>query len=230
MHGYRSRLTPFRAVFAFVSLVLFSDPCTAQEDDVTTTARAVTTPIRLGETPAEQRIREVLNEPTTLDVRETPLRDVLAYIEKQYHLEIELDRFALEESQITLDTPVTKEFINVSLQYALSSILDELDLEFAIESDVILVSAYDSEEPLFWVVYPVGDLLSPPKNGKLRHDELKQVLVAIVDPSSWDDVGGPAQLLGFRNLLIIQQTDDAHHDIESLFKALRSVGETVMQR
>lgn len=229
---HRHRLIPTRvyAIFASTSLVLASGFCVAQEDGVPEAALETTTPIRLGETAAEKRIREVLGELTSLDFRDTPLRDVIAFVENQHQVEIELDRLALEDSQYSFDTPVTKELKNVSLRYALGAILDDLNLDFSIDSEVILVTSYETEEPLFWVVYCVRDLLPAPKEGTYFYDELERIIVATVDPSSWEDVGGPAQILGFRNLILIQQTDDAHDEIESLFAVLRSVAETVTEK
>jgi hypothetical protein len=57
-------------------------------------------------------------------------------------------------------------------------------------------------------------------------DDLIEAITAIIDPASWDDVGGPGSLTFFGGLLLVNQTSENHEKIDELLETIRSEGTT----
>ena len=200
--------------------VLADDPfeVSAQEPE----AAYDTTPIRVGASTAEERIREKLLEPTTLEFSDAPLKDVLAYIEESHQLAIEIDARALDDIGVDIGSPVTRSLENIALHSALDLILSDLDLTYVIDSEVLMITNIEeAETTLHLVIYPVTDLLPHPKHGPITHDALMEVIVTSVDPTTWDEVGGPGSIVGFLDSIIVSQSDEVHEHIHDLLKGLR---------
>ena len=112
--------------------------------------------------PAEKKINEALKSPTQLEFVDTPLTDVIDYLKDYHNIEIQLDRHAMEEASIALDTPVKKNLKGISLKSALRLMLSELGLTYIIQDEVLLITTKEAaEQKLTTKVYPVADLVLP---------------------------------------------------------------------
>lgn len=197
-------------------------PTAAQEATPSEQPAYSTTPIRLGETPAEQELREKLLADTSLDFVEAPLKNVLKHIEAKHDIQVKVDRQSLDDLGITLDVPISIQAQGIPLRHALELTLEDVGLDYAISAGKLLITAEESEEPSYWVMYPVGDLSPSTDTGDFPHAELIEVLMRVVHALSWDEVGGSGEIVPFRDLLIIHQTETIHNEINDLFAALRS--------
>jgi PDZ domain len=54
-----------------------------------------------------------------------------------------------------------------------------------------------------------------------RADDLIELVTSIVQPDSWDDVGGPGAIDAYSGLVVVAQTDEVHKKVERLFDMLR---------
>jgi hypothetical protein len=80
---------------------------------------------------AEKKIEEALKSPTRLDFDELPLQEVLTYLKDLHHIEIQVDRKALDEVGLDPSTvPITKHLEGISLHSALKLMLRDLDLTY----------------------------------------------------------------------------------------------------
>jgi hypothetical protein len=112
--------------------------------------------------PAEQKIFEELEKDTTLEYIETPLSDVIDYLEDLHGIQIELDTPALDAVGIGSDTPITRNLKGISLRSALRLMLSDLDLTYMVSDEVLQITTTDrAAENLITKVYPVGDLVLP---------------------------------------------------------------------
>ena len=112
--------------------------------------------------PAEQKIVKELDEPTDIEFIDTPLEDVLAFLEDYHEIEIELNRRALDDFGIDSGAPITRTLQGVSLRSALKLILEDMDLTYVIDNEVLLITTVeDAEQRLVTKVYPVADLVVP---------------------------------------------------------------------
>jgi hypothetical protein len=111
---------------------------------------------------AEQRILDELNKPTTMDVVEMPLRDVMRFLADSHGIPIVLSAKKLEEASISLETPVTKSLHGITLRSALRLILKDLELSYLVQDEVVQITTpEDAAVQLTHKVYPVGDLVVP---------------------------------------------------------------------
>jgi tetratricopeptide (TPR) repeat protein len=112
--------------------------------------------------PAERRIESALRSPTQLEFIDTPLRDVIEYLKDYHQIEIQIDQRALDDVAITTDTPVTRNLKGISLKSALRLLLRELDLQYIIQDEVLLITTPEVADTLLITkVYPVADLVLP---------------------------------------------------------------------
>ncbi len=115
--------------------------------------------------PTELKIRGELDKPTQMEFIETPLQDVVDFLKDYHHIEIQLDRKALDDAAIGSDTPVTRNIHGVSLKSALRLMLGEMGLTYVIDNEVLLITTREvADQKLATKVYPVADLVLPIPN------------------------------------------------------------------
>jgi hypothetical protein len=101
------------------------------------------------------KIAEAMKQTTVIEFTETPLKDVVDYLKDVHHIEIQLDPkvFAQVYAQPKPpmrdpEMPVTLDHKTVSLQSALRIILRELDLDYALCDEVILITTHEEARAL----------------------------------------------------------------------------------
>ena len=172
--------------------------------------------------------------PTQIDFIETPLQDVIDFFKDYHGIEIQIDTKALNDCGIDATTPVTKNLKGVSLRSALKLMLRELNLTYVIQDGVLLITRpEEAETRLTTVVYPVGDLVSArdPTTGEIwsggqaDYDSLIDLITSTVQPTTWDDVGGPGSISPFpeTSCIVLSQTQDVHEQVDALLATLRRV-------
>lgn len=186
----------------------------------------------IGTEEIDEAIVRALAAPAEFDVSETPLGDVLTQLGERYGVPIQIDHRALEEESIGLDTPITRRIRGVPLNSLLHSLLDESDLTFLIfHGEVVLITAKVECESISYVkVYPVFDLVcraageSDDGTG-LDYQALIDGLTTCVAPTTWDDVGGPGEIVVFApaGAIVISQTMSVHDEIAQYLNTLREV-------
>jgi len=111
---------------------------------------------------ADKRIKSALQEDTVLDFDETPLEQVMSYLEDLHKIPIRIRQRALEGLGLTIDTPVTFHVRGMQLHRVLNQMLGDLELNYIIEDGfLIITSREDAEESMARRVYPVADLVVP---------------------------------------------------------------------
>ncbi|NQV28820.1 MAG: VWA domain-containing protein, partial [Rhodopirellula sp.] len=111
-------------------------------------------------TTAERRISAALDDQTNLNFAETPLTDVVTYLQRLHEIPIILDTVAIEEAGLLVDEPVNLILAGVTLQSALKIMLSEFELTYVIEDEVMKITTIEvANEKLSTRVYPVGDLV-----------------------------------------------------------------------
>lgn len=88
----------------------------------------------------EAKIREALDKPSRMEFIETPLEQVIAYVQDQYEIPIRLDTRALDEIGIGTDSPLTCNLEGISLRSGLNQLLRDLDLDITIMDELLLVT------------------------------------------------------------------------------------------
>jgi len=185
---------------------------------------------------AEERIRQALAKPISVDFVETPLETVAAFVQDQCGIPVLLDFRALEDAGIEPDDPVSLQVSEISLRAVLGLLLRQLDLTYIVRHEVLLVTtpeeAEDVETPR---VYPVGEIVGVPIGlGEVDYDfdSLVELITSIVRPSSWSGSGpSPLGEADFANVkaLVFAQSYDVHEDVAVLLAALRHVAKETVE-
>lgn len=171
-----------------------------------------------------RRIFEALEQPVQLSAGRRPLAEVLAILEKDCKVPIQLNRKALDELHIAPDAPVNAEIRGVPLRSALHLLLHDLRLTYTIKTEALMVtSPEDADRNLLTVIYPVDDVVTIPDQSALDFDSLIELITSTVKPTTWDAVGGSGSIAPFEkgNLLVVSQTLPVHEEIGQLLKSLR---------
>jgi len=182
----------------------------------------------------ERKIEETLTKRGSVDFVESPLRDVVAELSRQFQIPIVLAVKKMEEASVSPDAPVTKQVEDLSLESILSLILRDLELEYSIRDEVLLITTpEDNESNLDTRTYPVLDLVTSRKARSSffvggDYDSLIELITATIKPDSWDDVGGPGAIDALDNAgsLVISQTQMVHRQVERLLTSLRAAKRT----
>lgn len=133
----------------------------AQQDGMTQAGQPSRPSIAERADHAERRdeIEELLAESVTIDFLETPLSEIVAVLEEEHGIEIEIDARSLDEIGLSTDTPITKRLSGISLRSALKLMLRDLGLTYLIEDEVLQITTPDTAETrLITKVYPIKDL------------------------------------------------------------------------
>jgi hypothetical protein len=170
------------------------------------------------------RIEAALATKTKFDYLDTPLKDVIDEIALRHDIPIIISTRALEDFGIGTDTPITINLNGVSLRSALRLMLNELDLTYLIENEVLQITTpEEAEAKLHSRFYSVSTLLPSTRDG----DYLVKLITGHVAPDSWDEVGGPGAITFVDHLetLTVTQTEDVLRQIDTLLAAMAKLAE-----
>ena len=195
--------------------------------------------------PAKARLEKKFAEETQFEFIETPLADVAAFISDKHEIPVLVDTHALGNAGLSGETPVSKKVKGVTLRSALRLLLRDLDLTYVIRDEVVWITVPESvEQHVVNVLFPVADLIvSRDDAGAVlipvpdlivdrddvnvvdeQFENLIHVITSTVQPSTWDEVGGPGSLTIFapRGLLVVSNTPDVQKEVSELLKKLRA--------
>jgi hypothetical protein len=128
-------------------------------------------------TVAEERIQQALADDTRLEFIETPLTDVVTFLKELHDIPIEIERKALDAVGVGSDVWVTRNLKGISLASALRLMLNDLDLTYVIEDEVLLITTRERAEASAQVrVYNVAPLLQDGLTAEELADALRDVL------------------------------------------------------
>lgn len=179
---------------------------------------------KYGQKAEDKALLETLSAPITVDFKGSRLQDVMDHMSKQMKRTIFLDKNALEEGQITYDTPITFSTKSpVTTRVALRKVLSDLNLTYVVRDGVIHVTNTARAKDLMVTrVYDIGALVmgnTIAQPGVAVDPQLAQNVQAIiemivqsVDPSSWVGRGGTG-MIGYNiptHSLIIRQSAEVH--------------------
>jgi RNA polymerase sigma factor (sigma-70 family) len=189
--------------------------------------------------PAEKRILDALEQPTVMEFIDTPLADVVDTLKDYHAIEIQFDQKALDDVGIPSDTPITRALRGISLRSALRLMLRDLDLDFIVVDEVLLIT---TQEVADWTmethVYGLhGDL------AEFDAMLLADVIEKTIRPDTWRAGAAPEESNGsdetssapsaeapraaqraaveaLPGCLVITQSQRAHEEIADLLQQL----------
>jgi hypothetical protein len=208
------------AVMLTATLSLFAVHSQASADD---SARE-----KQSDTPAvgtAAYVQKALGKPVDLKLMDASLEAVVKELGKQVSLTIHIDDRALEEVGMDAsDLKISKALNGLSLRSVLRNVLRELDLTYMYYEGVLMITTPEmAEGNLVTTIYEVVDLIGTDESRpeEFDYDTLIELITTTVHPESWDEVGGPGSISGYRGALVLSQTVEVHEDIAQLLAAAR---------
>jgi hypothetical protein len=186
----------------------------------------------LGQREGSAAIRHALDQPFTAEFKDVSLEEVVELVAEKTGIPIVIDVHALEDFGIDMSIPITAKFTETPLHFALTRLLNSLELTYIIRDEVLFITTPEqAEESLLIGLYPVRDLVEigddssiEPLGARCDFDSLSNVIQSIVYPDTWDAVGGPGDIATLLPVptLVISQTQDVHEQISELLVQLRA--------
>jgi hypothetical protein len=175
-------------------------------------------------TEREKAILEALKKPVTVDYNMDTFQSVIDHLSKQMGQNILTSKQALDEANVTYDSPITLRFSKpVTARTALKRVLADLGLTYVIRNENIEVTTIArAREMLTTRTYYLGDLMgvaSPLLPAIVNQFQALEAVASIVssvqaiDPESWESRGGPGSIFfdPVRMSLVIKQTAEMHY-------------------
>jgi hypothetical protein len=174
---------------------------------------------------AISKIERALSTPLSrsgLDFADTPLEEVINFLQDQYEIPMQIDSAALDEHGISVDEPVTISLRNVSLRSALRLMLKQLQLTAVVDNEVLVITtSEDADTRIKVCVYDVRDLIDG--QAQIALSELTDVITSCVSPESWAESRRGSIRSYPPNLLVIAQPQRVHEQIQGLLKRMRQM-------
>ena len=117
-------------------------------------------------TVQEQKLKQQLSTPVSVQYRNRPLGEVINDLSKVTGMPIVMNQRAMEAVRVQPDMPVTLEVPNqIELKSALNLILQPLDLGYEIRDEVLQITSAEAKRAnVVTRVYKVADLVTPIPN------------------------------------------------------------------
>ncbi len=164
---------------------------------------------------AERAIERALLETTALSFVETPLNDVVSYLENEHLIPIVIDIKAIEEIALSPDTPVTAHISGIKLRSAINHVLRDIGLTHIINNEMLLITTPEvAEQAVETRVYALDD------DSTVDISQLAEMIPKVIAPDSWDEVGGEGTVVAHGEGLVILQTQEVHDQISDLLDQL----------
>ncbi|MGH7140421.1 MAG: hypothetical protein ACREHD_32200, partial [Pirellulales bacterium] len=104
-------------------------------------------------------VEKALDQKVMLRLRETPLRDFVETVRREYRLAVDIDPEALQDANVTADVPITRDLRGLSLRAAMRLVLSDFGLAYAARGETITITSPLCDPTLDCKVYPVFDLV-----------------------------------------------------------------------
>jgi hypothetical protein len=171
-----------------------------------------------------ERIEAALAKSTSVDFHELPLEDAVRELQATHDIPILIEGIALEELGLAPDLPVTLSLANVSVSSALNMILDDVDLTYTIDNEMLCITTteYDEKKHQLLRVYWSS------QSGLQADEGSSELIQTMVEPESWTALGGKGDIsiLGAKDDehsgLAIRATYRTHRKIEQFLESIRS--------
>ncbi len=180
----------------------------------------------------KEAILAALKQPTQMEFSDESFENIIDYLKDKHHIEIQLDRKALEEVGFATDKPLTINLKGVTLRSALQLLLRGEGLTYTIRDEVLLITTPDEDQnALTTELYEVADLVAcKDEKGRPWDDyrTLVDLITSHIQPTTWDAVGGPGAItgatFGSAKVVVVTQTFQNHEQIEDLLARIRAIG------
>jgi type II secretory pathway component GspD/PulD (secretin) len=177
--------------------------------------------------PLEMRLKKRI----AIDFENTPLAEVIETLRKSADIDIVIDESALDEADISRETPVSMTFEHIKVKSALKLILHQIRFDYMIRGESVVITTRDDPElagSFVSLAYPVADLMGTPwsdvpSDGPTTEAKVIDLIKRVIDPSSWKLAGGQGTIRYSERTLsiVVYQSRERQEQIQELLVSLR---------
>ena len=170
--------------------------------------------------PEHIAIREKLEQPVSVEFRDTPLEDAVAAFAKKSGVDIRLDRPTLRNLRIREREPVSLTLNDCKAKTVLHAMLMDLNLAWHLSDRVVWVTSHEeAESSEKTAVYDVRDLC----RNEGESDALGDAVTSQAAPETWDDVGGSGSVqFAQPGTMVVYQTEPVLFEVLDLLETYRT--------
>lgn len=182
------------------------------------------------ELPKDLVFRRALDKRIDVDFEERPLDKCIADIAEQIGFQAYIDRPALTDEGVAVDTPITMHLEDISARAALQLLLESMVLDYWFREGVLVITVPERvKRELATRAYDVTDLVVVSTAGKPAEADFAPLIELIrssFDAFGWERAKPPRGIEGFSangvNSLVIRQSLHNHDYIRALLDELKS--------
>lgn len=173
------------------------------------------------------RFQQLLDAPAPVVDVDQALTKFVAELQSKTGLPWRVDRKALEDAGIEATCRLKGKFTQISLRSLLNLLLKDHDLVWrVIDESIVITTSEKANAHLETRVYLVGDIVKMKFDDGTFNDEFDELINVIrmnLEPTTWDQVGGPGSMRGYQKThsLVVSQTAPVHNQIALLLNAIR---------
>ena len=176
----------------------------------------------------DAEITEALTRTVDCEFVDTPLKDAIDFVAEHLGYPVFIDEQSLAEVGLGVDETVNLSVKNFQLEHLLTQMLSQLGItHMVIDGNVKITTLEGAESNLQTCIYPVGDLFP---SSPASHDAVMALLTSVVEPDSWEDVGGAGTIDSLNSSLVISQNYHVHQQLEHLLDVLRELRDDTSSR
>jgi hypothetical protein len=215
----------------------------ASEKPTTPSAQEQKPPDNAGSTPVKrnaemllsarpnEKIRQALEKPITLDLKNIPLEKIAKIIESRAGISIGVDEKACIDGGIDPTSPVDIQLSGMKLSEALDGWLSEMKLSWTVRDNMLLITSQDAVSSYLETrIFDVSDLPAYRRADGKTIPDYEQLIIAVtksIEPETWDEVGGPGSITeydaGGIQALVVSQTWAVQEKILVLLEGVRKL-------
>lgn len=153
-----------------------------------------------------------------LEFHDKPLITFIDFVADFTALPVSLNVDAIRVSRIPLDTNLSCDQQQVTLDGVLQTVLEPVGLEYSVaEGSLVIAPQRDVEQEVEQVAYDVSDLADNDE----QMQALAQLVLKLIVPAAWSDAGGDGTLVVDDQSLGIEQTAAGHFHVARFLDRLR---------
>jgi hypothetical protein len=179
-------------------------------------------------TAKERAILQALDSMVSVNFKEARLEAVIDFLQNHTRQPIVLDKLALQEADVTYESPVTVQLNNVTVRTVLRKILRDLGLTYVIKEQTIHVTtAVKARDMMVVRTYYIGDVITNPTFGNFgfgfppgfnqlqalqNAQQITELIQNAIDPDSWQTRNGPGTIVFHPATmsLVVRQSAEVH--------------------
>ena len=157
------------------------------------------------QSPKDIPITIAMSKKIHLILVDIPLDKVCLAISKTHGIEIRINERALDDVGLSTDTPINFSCASaIRLDTALQVILNELDLTYRLDHGTLVISTPEDVESNCYVrYYHLAESFNHPK---VTAELLSRFITNLIEPESWEVLGGPGAITPVLQGLVVRQT------------------------